>query len=587
MGAMRDTRLLPWTALSTAGSLFLLTAVPPVSAQTIPDREIFGKSQEVAQQALTTWGEWDDPAVRARVAEIGYRVARHADEEGLPVSFYLIDMPVPNAFALPGGQIFVTRGLIDLGLDDDMLAALLGHEIAHVGLDHHGRMSKKATLISILSNALAVGIMVAAANNTDPYTDINPSRVRNPHDPTNQGPSTGQIVTGAAAASLVLGEVLLRSYSREHEDEADEAGQRWAANAGFDPEGTRALMARMSARMPQTKEYGYLQTHPFLDDRVRAAAARGEGLKRQVPKESEAFRQRTQAALLGFLEGKHTLTPAAVRGLEDAALYAWPRGPVAAELRLKRLHEARDALAAQLSTERDYGALLRRYQASADSLRQLDPGSPALATIEEERAALIKERDGQRAAAVALFEGGVYQTSFLEAFVANWPDAPELGRVALALGDAYARRQQPTEAVTQYLAVLHVAPDSDAGRRARAGLRNLAPVLTTLAALQTLADDGTDPELQGVAQKRLESLVTRFEGLENGADYLKKFPEGAHRAEVTERLNALAATLYNEVTLYQAVGESVKALEGIRAILTHAPLSPAAERLRDQAVLEG
>jgi metalloendopeptidase OMA1, mitochondrial len=583
MGAMR-------VAVFSLSAALLGVLIPgaELTAQTIPDRELFGKSQEVAQKALDAWGEWDAPEVRARVAEIGYRVARHVDrEEGLPLSFYLIDMPVPNAFALPGGQIFLTRGMIDLELDDDMLAALLGHEIAHVGLDHHGRMNKRATLVSILSNALAVGIMVAASNNSDQYRDpYYTGPIRNPHNPTHQGPSGGQVVTGAAAASLVLGEVLLRSFSREHEDEADEAGQRWAANAGFDPGGTRALMARMSARMPQIKQYGYLQTHPFLDDRVRAAEARGDGLKRQTPKDIDGLRQGTQKALLAFLEGKHELSPAAVRGLEDAAYYAWPRGAIAGGLRLKRLREARETLLAKLASERDYGQLLRRYAAEAEAVRRLDPESPALATIEEERVQLAKERDGQYPQAQALLAGGVYQTSFLEVFVSNWPQAAEFGTAALALGDAYARRQQPTEAVEQYLAVLHAGPDSDPGRRAREGLRFLAPVLKSLSALQTLAADDTDPELQTLARTRLASLVATFESLDNGADYLKKFPAGTHVAAVTDRQNALATTLYNEVTLYQAVGESVKALEGIRTILTYAPLSPAAERLRDQAVLE-
>ena len=107
-----------------------------------------------------------------------------------------------------------------------------------------------------------------------------------------------------------------------------------------------------------------------------------------------------------------------------------------------------------------------------------------------------------------------------------------------------------------------------------------------LAALQQLADQDDDPELKRVAAERLAGIAKTYADVANGADYLRRYPEGAHVAAVVDRLNVLADNLYGEVVLYQSMGDSVRAIERINKILTHAPLSPAAAKLRDRAVLE-
>jgi len=564
--------------------LLAVAAGTPARAQSISDKELFGKSAEVTQRALEVWGAQDDPEALARVADIGYRVARHSGYTEMPLTFHLIDMAAPNALALPGGHLFVTRGMLDLGLSDDMLAALLGHEIAHVGLDHHARMQKKSTLVNVLSQALIVGVMVAASQDDsrrtrDPYL--------RPYDPSGREPTEGQVIQGAAAASLVLGEVMLRGYSREHEDEADEEGQRWAAAAGFDPKGTRQLFELMSLRLPQSKEYGYLQTHPFLDDRARAAKARGELLKTLEPRDDEAFRVRTQAALLAFAKNQKGLEPEVVRLLEDDALVAWPAGSEAEAIRLSRLHELEKTEEDKPLLARDYGALIAAYARQREAVAQVTPESRFLSALDREIEELEAAREAAFPEAVEVLEQGVYETSFLVTFASNWPEAPQIPRVALALGDAYARLQQPTEAVTQYLAAWRAAPESEPGRRARDGLKVLAPNLHELAALQKLSEQEDDAELRRLAAERLAAEAGRFTELRNGAEYLKRFPEGDQADEVAERLNVLADKLLAEMTLYRAVGDDLQALERIQQILTHAPLSPAAQQLREQAVLEG
>ena len=98
----------------------------PRNAPSNPD--LYRKSLRAATQAGKQYGVITaDPDVE-RVNRIGYELASVAEFDKFPFTFSVVDMPIPHAFALPAGHIFVTRGLLDLGLDDDMLAGLLGHE---------------------------------------------------------------------------------------------------------------------------------------------------------------------------------------------------------------------------------------------------------------------------------------------------------------------------------------------------------------------------------------------------------------------------------------------------------------------------
>lgn len=567
------TRPRPATALALA-ALLLAAAARPAAAQKIADPDLYGKSLRVAREALEQYGGNEEGDELARVAEIGYRVAAEARFEKFPLTFHLIDMPEPNAFALPGGHLFVTRGMLELGLDDDMLAALLGHEIAHVALDHHGRMQRRATLMNLLGQAVVIGALVGASEGR---RDPGPYRSSEPY-----GSARGELVQGAAATSLIVNELLLRSFSREHEDEADEEGQRWAAAAGFDPHGAQKLMAHMGARLPQSKKYGYWRTHPFFEDRVRAARVRGELLKAQPPEPADDFRVRTQAVLVAQIEkAEPELRPL----VEREAVTAWPAGAAAGKIRRERLHRERDAELLRPALERDYGALVGAYREQIARVEEHDPESELLAILRGELAALEKDAAALYPEARKVLADGVYETAFLERFLSNWPDAPEAPRAALLLGDAESRLGRQTDAVEHYLTAWQGAPDSPEGERAAAGLRNLAPYLDRLAALQRLASQDADGELARLAEARLAQIAGSFEGIENGAEYLRRFPDGTQAEAVGARVEALADKLYAEVVVYQGLGDNTKAVERMNQILTHAPLSHAAEQLRERAVL--
>jgi predicted Zn-dependent protease len=563
--------------------LLLATLLPsPVAAQRVGNPELFGKSLAAAHEALAHYGAWDDEAARRRVNDIGYRVAAASGFSRFPFAFFLVDMREPNAFALPGGQIFVTRGMLELGLDDDQLAALLGHEIAHVTLEHGIKLQRRATLLNVLSSAVLVGVILAEQGRG---SDVPPGIPR--YGAGAEATSGAERIQGAAAASLILGELLLRSYSREFEDQADEEGQRYAATAGFAPQGGAGLFGLMAERLPQSRDYGYWRTHPFNDLRVTHAEARGRLLRAGEAKSCDAFRTATQAALLEFDPKEQENEAELRRLLADAALAAWPQGSEADRLRLDALHRLRDEELARLELERNYGRLLDAYERQLAAVRALTPQSPFLATAQAEAEELAASSAALYPKAQQVVAEGVYQTAFLEAFLANHPDTPEAPKLAFELAGAYARQGKQAEAVDRYLQAWKADPQGPVGERALAGLRSLATVVDQLAALQQLADEVTDPELRRLTGERLTRMAGNYESLANGAEYLHRYPEGAVAAPVAARLDQLAEQLYGEVVLYRGVGDPIKALDRIQQILTHAPLSPAAERLRERAVLEG
>jgi Zn-dependent protease with chaperone function len=643
----------PQAAPASQASLAPPSPAAPSAAPAIgiSDEKSFTESLQATVEGVSEYGVYDDAAQAARVNRIGYELAQHADFYKYPFSFTLINMAEPNSMALPGGQILVTRGMLEIvGLDDDMLACVLGHEIGHVIKEHILHMHRRAMLMSVLGNLLVAGVLISSAKNP-PRTGV-----EGPYDPRyGYDPGGGNRVEGAAAASLIISELMLRSYSRENEDEADQVGQGLAAAAGYNPDGAQRLWELIESRAPQLREYGYLQTHPFVQERSRAAAARKGSWSIQKPRPADLFRQRTQEVLVAFARRqrvKEAMAPKAQKKREpppgspgrseileppkpkltvsdfltQTALATWPTGQTADSIRLARLHQLRDTrladcagAAAPVSDylpggreggghERglratrfpgsqaggcapelhDYGAVVRAYRKELVEMQALDPMGP-MPPLSPTLYAEISELEARRKAlyphALEVWNGGVYETSFLVAFLSNFPDSPEVPKVALALGDAYSRTGNETEAVTQYLSAWKATPDGPFGKRAGAGLRNLTPNLKELAALQELANQDQDPEMKKLAGERLAKVSRTYDDLANGAEYLRRFPAGEYVVPVLDRLNVLADNLYGEVVLYQGFGDATKALERINKILTNAPLSPAAGKLRDRAVL--
>ena len=192
--------------------------------------------------AIAEYGVYEDAALAAYVDSVGRKVARASEQPGLPWKFTVLDDPAVNAFAMPGGYIYVTRGLLAYMQSEAQLAGVLGHEIGHVTARHSARQITQQQLAGM-------GLQVASA--------VSPTFRRY-----------------SSTAEMGLGLLMLK-YSRDDENQADELGVRYASISGFDvremPATYRTLQRiaeRAGASLP-----GYLSTHPDPGQRAEHTAA--------------------------------------------------------------------------------------------------------------------------------------------------------------------------------------------------------------------------------------------------------------------------------------------------------------------------
>jgi predicted Zn-dependent protease len=182
--------------------------------------------REVAKQVEAEIGLVEDEALRRYVQAVGARLARHAPGFRYDYHFEIADEPAPNAFALPGGRIFVSRGALALMASEDELANVLGHEIAHVAARHAAAQQRLA----------------------------------------------------GGAVMRVLQMPYLASYSRDLERTADRVGQGLAAVSGYDPEGMARFLAALDrldrVQRGTSRRPGFLDSHPGTPGRVHEMSQR-------------------------------------------------------------------------------------------------------------------------------------------------------------------------------------------------------------------------------------------------------------------------------------------------------------------------
>jgi len=193
--------------------------------------------QSVPEMLKQFGGLHPDARLQTQVDRVGMAVVKNsrAADPRWQYKFHLLsDAKTINAFALPGGQIFITAGLYRLFNREDQLAAVLAHEIAHVAARHSAQRIAKSKLTNGLLNAVMVG----------------------------SGDATVAQITALA------GELVNMKFSREDEVEADRLGVFFMTDAGYDPEGMVELMEVLEksgggARMPE-----FFSTHPSPDNRI-------------------------------------------------------------------------------------------------------------------------------------------------------------------------------------------------------------------------------------------------------------------------------------------------------------------------------
>ncbi len=240
------------------------------------EREIGAKEAKKVEQQI---GLTDNPSLGAYVESLGQRLAAHSPRQDVPYQFYVVEMVEPNAFALPGGFVYVSRGLLPIVNSEDELAGVVGHEIGHVAARHSVQRLSAAAPFAIVGGVTGAVTGIVSDNLSDAVMGI----------------------TGLA------GSVFLAPYSRSQEREADTVGVDLAAASGYDPKGLsrflQALEVQDTLRKEKPKSPSFFDSHPATPERVKDTANYAKtatrGPARPIAADHEAFLKKLDGVVIG------------------------------------------------------------------------------------------------------------------------------------------------------------------------------------------------------------------------------------------------------------------------------------------------
>jgi predicted Zn-dependent protease len=218
-------------------------AVNPVTGER--ELSLYSEQDEIAigqqtdGQIRNQYGIYNDPTLNEYVARVGASLGPYTHRSHLEYHFAVLDSPVVNAFAVPGGYVYVTRGILALMKSEAELAVVLGHELGHVNARHSIHRMSEQTLFGL---GLAVG---SALNKT--VADI----------------------AGFAGVGIQL---LFLKYSRDDERQADQLGVEYSRKGGYNPGemiGFFASLEKMGDLSGKNSIPGFLSTHPLTSERIQ------------------------------------------------------------------------------------------------------------------------------------------------------------------------------------------------------------------------------------------------------------------------------------------------------------------------------
>jgi predicted Zn-dependent protease len=220
-------------------ALTVMLAFTTTACATISTQQEVQMGQQYAAQINQQLPIIEDAEINRYINVLGDSIAGLSDDRNLDWHFFVVDSKEVNAFALPGGFIYVNRGLIERAGQLDELAGVLGHEIGHVTNRHSVKLMEKQQTAN-------VGITLGCV-----LTKVCESQ------------ATGALVN-------VAGSAVFAKFSREAETEADESGVRFVTRAGIDPRGIPTMFERLiQERGSQPSSVAaWFSTHPLEEDRI-------------------------------------------------------------------------------------------------------------------------------------------------------------------------------------------------------------------------------------------------------------------------------------------------------------------------------
>ncbi len=252
--------------------LIALVSCAPVSEgirfSALPEEEEIKLGKRYIPTAIAqNEGVYPDEEVQNYVRSLGNRLSALAPRK-LPYRFYVVSSSAHNAFALPGGPVFVTRGLLLILDNESELVGVLGHELGHINKRHHARYLEKVMGLSLLLQITAILV--------------------------GDGSTSSQLLLQMANIGAGL---LTLKFSRDQEREADDFGIKITARAGYDPSGLVRVFEKFK-KLQRRKVPSWLSTHPLPSERISRVSRELDRYKNMhLKKDSETFRKIKQKLL--------------------------------------------------------------------------------------------------------------------------------------------------------------------------------------------------------------------------------------------------------------------------------------------------
>lgn len=274
-----------WLALLLTTLVLAACATNPVTGKR--EFNIVSEQQEqqlgdkAHQDVLREFGVYDEkPELNQLVNDIGQKLARVSDRPGLPWRFTLLDTPMINAMALPGGYVYVTRGILERMNSNDELAGVIAHEVSHVAARHTAQRISQSQLAQI---GMMVGSILV-------------------------GPQAAQAYGGLAQVGA---ELLFTRYSRSQETQADLLGTAYMTEAGFNPRGSEQMLLALSrldsGKLSELERY--FVDHPDPGKRVNEVRQQISKLQTGNPSIATSALDRTEfvPGLTSLMTGRSTM----------------------------------------------------------------------------------------------------------------------------------------------------------------------------------------------------------------------------------------------------------------------------------------
>lgn len=275
----KQIQILTFSLLLIGSFFFSGCATNPVSGK--QDFVLMSEAQEINlgkqahKQIMKQYQPYNDPALQSYVEGLVEDLSKKSHRENLVFHVTVLDSPQVNAFALPGGYVYITRGIMAYMNSEAELAGVLGHEIGHVTARHGVRQQSAGTVAGILG--AGVGILTGSKE--------------------------------AAQAANIGGGALIRGYGRKHELEADRLGSEYLARVGYDPEEMINVvgilksqedfdkqLAKEEGREPRAY-HGTFSTHPANDQRLQEVVRAANKIK------TASTREANREGFLNYMDG--------------------------------------------------------------------------------------------------------------------------------------------------------------------------------------------------------------------------------------------------------------------------------------------